>query len=119
MDKKLKAKWLKALKSGQYGKATTRLCVRAGEITYHNKVAQIDRFCCLGVLCEITKTPYQANDQWPIKAQHESGDGPAEFLGLSPNIQRTLAALNDGDANGQKGSPKTFAPVIKWIEKNL
>ncbi len=46
MNKKLKAKWIRALKSGEYqqGRAFLRKVKRGGESARH---------CCLGVLCEI------------------------------------------------------------------
>lgn len=45
MDEKLKARWVKALRSGKYNQGNFKLRqVKSNEV----------RHCCLGVLCEIT-----------------------------------------------------------------
>lgn len=41
MNKKVKRKWLKALRSGEYSQGYSRL------------VDEDDNFCCLGVLCDL------------------------------------------------------------------
>jgi hypothetical protein len=47
MDKELKAKWVAALRSGDY---------KQGHTTLRAKVKDApDRFCCLGVLCDVAE----------------------------------------------------------------
>jgi hypothetical protein len=71
MDKKLKARWVKALESGKYKQGTNRL---AGGGYY----------CCLGVLRKIE--PSISDD----------GGGLLEATcGIHPRQQRVLAIMND------------------------
>lgn len=50
MDKKLKAKWVKALRSGKYKQCTSEL--------YDSEARE---YCCLGVLCVVAKLEPDAN----------------------------------------------------------
>ena len=52
MDKKIKAKWIKALRSGKYKQGKQYLKSRG-------------RYCCLGVLCEVLgMKPTRENGRW-------------------------------------------------------
>lgn len=51
IDKSLRNKWIKALKSGRYKQGTSALChIDKDE---NGKVSRT--YCCLGVLCQITR----------------------------------------------------------------
>ena len=52
MKAKVKARWVAALRSGDYKQGVCRL-------------ATDDKFCCFGVLCELSKLPYKGNDILP------------------------------------------------------
>lgn len=116
MDKKLKARWIKALRSGKFKQGSGALERIEGERITN---------CCLGVLCRVEK----------IKAGR-----PQEFLGqngrvrqfhgnwgrltnsllrrfnLSDDAQEYLVNINDGH-EGEKR--RTFRGIATWIEKNL
>lgn len=128
MDKKLKTKWLRALKSGKYAKAEGQMCIKAGEGDEDGLLAPADhdRLCCLGVLCEVANMPYRATDGGTGRM-----DPPRLVLGLSDKDVSVLAALNDNrdvaildldvtlPVPTVKRNPKDFRRVIKYIEKNL
>ena len=98
MNKKIKAKWLRALRSGAYRKGKDQLC-RPG--------TNVDKFCCLGVLWE------EMGHEW------EEGDfrrallpnNFARHVGLTEAQQKRLVRLNDGSS--------TFEIVIEAIEDGL
>lgn len=98
MSAKLKAKWVKALRSGKYEKATGDLKFR--EDGHYS-------FCCLGVLRHIT---------YPTSTLSNPGE---EYLherhlkefGLTNDQQHRLGGKND---NGW-----SFPRIADWIEKNL
>lgn len=75
MDKKLKAKWVKALLSGKYKQGRGMLC-RIEDNSY----------CCLGVLGEVGDIPY-------IRISGFLDD--VSDLGLTSDVQGGLADLND------------------------
>lgn len=94
MDKKLKTKWLKALRSGKYAQGDSFLKLRDGKVT---------KYCCLGVLCEVGRIRSSSD------ALIRGRDGAPRIL---PNeVQNELASMND--------SGKRFSTIAKWIEKNL
>jgi hypothetical protein len=114
MKKKWKDKWIKALLSGKYVQGKRELCTEGKEY---------DKFCCLGVLCDIA-----GPDRWGISKFETSGGGsevywgvpatsdlPPSFLlldvGLKFQEAETLARMND---DGNK-----FKTIAKYIEKNL
>lgn len=117
MKADVKAKWLEALRSGKYGQAHNVLRSGDGE-----------RFCCLGVLCELHSLETRSADWRP------NTDGEFEYIGnvtalplevqrwarvrtASINLRRTvsdcstLAELNDSGAN--------FKEIADVIEKQL
>lgn len=119
MNPKVKTKWLKALRSGDFRK-TTNVLKR-----FFKTVEP--RYCCLGVLCEITK------DEFPEAADHikrreseaygishpRSGtsmmamlsEKMREHTGINSDQQRKIATKND---NGE-----SFAHIADYIEKHL
>ena len=108
MDKKLKTKWLEALRSGEYeqGIEDLKFVGTAGTL-----------YCCLGVLCEITNKksshPYYL-DRALLK----------EFK-LEDDAQICLAAMNDGgqllSSSGVEYTftVKSFKQIANWIEAHL
>lgn len=96
MDAQLKAKWIEALRSGEYPQGNGFL-------------EKDGHYCCLGVLCAIQ------DEQW--KKQFEGGslytETPPESLngGLSGAERRELAKQND---IGIK-----FVEIADYIENNL
>lgn len=90
MDSQLKAKWVEALRSGEYTQIPMEL---------HDK--ENGGYCCLGVLCRIAEIDL-AGDTGPIyrKLNNMTGD-------YAP-----LVDLNDNQG-------KNFAEIADWIEANL
>jgi len=97
MNPEIKQKWIEALKSGEYKQTD-------------GKLRQDNRFCCLGVLCDIID---------PSKWDGEGYDG---FLGVPPyklldsiNLSEdkclVLARMNDEGAK--------FTRIANYIEENI
>lgn len=111
MNPEIKAKWVAALRSGEYQQGRERL--RAAN----------DKFCCLGVLCDIhskeTGTPWQYGDIdrnvycGKTAFLPESVADWAELTHVGPYIQSigSLTNLNDGGS--------TFPQIADLIEKHL
>lgn len=114
MDKEIKVKWLEALRSGNYKQG--RRCLRKD-----------DRFCCLGVLCDISKL-----GKWEAPNGAYCGMGYVtpegfedttlttelkDFAGLEGHFCTLLADMNDGTEN--TGISKTFEQIANYIEANL
>lgn len=111
MNKKLKAKWIKALESGKYRRGKGQLKTKCG------------RFCCLGVLCEVAGKPYTPTSSY-------LDDDFASEAGISPDTQQILAFANDGDEssdvarrNGFKDYREnrgaTFKQIAQYIREKL
>lgn len=108
MDKKIKAKWLKALRSGKY---------KQGDGYLYQVCGDEHRFCCLGVLAHIASPV-----PWRRAPGHSgvymfNGDPsllPKSFrakIGLDEEAQDDLARMNDVG--------KSFKTIANWIKKNL
>lgn len=104
MDANLKAKWIKALRSGKYKQKRGRLRGNEG-------------FCCLGVLCDLVGTHWERRgDGYAAELDGFMSiailpDSVANEAGLSARHAGTLADMNDGG--------KRFTTIAKWIEENL
>jgi hypothetical protein len=95
MDKKLKARWIKALESGKYKQGRKRL--------KHG-----GRFCCLGVLREIEPSIKGVDQDTALD----------EESGIPMEYQSKLIDLNDGSVF--KGiDPHSFKEIAKWIRSHL
>lgn len=99
MDKTIKSKWVKALRSGKYRQARKTLLTRHGGM------------CCLGVLAKI-----QGCD---LTAQKKNGfslissDLPRGFnAGIKQNVRRKLASMNDSLSS-------SFNKIADYIENRL
>lgn len=116
MDKRVKARWLAALRSRKYKKATGTLRARKAGTD------EVAGYCCLGVLCDITKKRFKVDwvtyldDSFAI-----TGDGiwrtgalPEEIrasLKISLEDHEQLVDLNDENKGWRK--------VIQYIEKKM
>lgn len=115
MNSEVKAKWLEALRSGEYVQGTGLLR------------SQDDKFCCLGVLCDLAvKDEVIAEPERPTHGGYRYGDdsrwdaglpnevrkwsGVADLMGLTPS-GRELAHLND--------TGSTFAQIADIIEEEF
>lgn len=103
MQPEWKAKWLDALKSGEYLQGRGRLCVGG-------------QYCCLGVLAEIMGAlrPDPCRPRAKVTLEGNLGylDGATlDKARLPVSEQNSLAILNDISSD--------FLPTIEYIEKNL
>lgn len=110
MDKKIKAKWVKALRSGDYkqGASALKSILAKGEPDFfnHNKAAKEDTtvFCCLGVLCDIAGGALHNGAEYP-------SDRFSKKVGLPYKMQKKLAEMNDGGVS--------FKKIATYIEKEM
>ena len=95
MNKTIKRKWVKALRSGRY---------RQTQLTLKNRHG----YCCLGVLRQLMHRGSELADP------HESllAEKHLKECGLLNSQQQKLAYLNDDE-------DQTFPEIAGWIEKNL
>lgn len=114
MNKKIKARWVKALRSGKYeqGRSSLKIIEADGSKSY----------CCLGVLCEL----YCKSNKVEFTEINVGSNYPnskvCEWAGLAgPHdegkvSQNDLAKMNDEEYGW---GHKTFKGIATIIEKNL
>lgn len=108
MNKALKAKWVKALRSSYYKQTTRRLA---------RMVRGEQRNCCLGVLCRVMGI----DPRVPANTYHEKGltitDAMERQAGMSSSvICDRLTDMNDGSAFLKR---QNFREIADYIEKEL
>jgi hypothetical protein len=104
MRSELKARWVAALRSGEYPQGQRRLCANS-------------LYCCLGVLAEIENI-FTGESEGAKYVQR--GDGihfsvlnpVLDRLGLTYDQQNKLIHLNDGEN-------KSFPEIADWIEEHV
>jgi hypothetical protein len=132
MDADLKAKWVEALRSGEFKQA---------QGTLHD--AKHDSYCCLGVLCKVAGAEWgecekevEGDDGYYIKTFSHVPVKDGQLLGNTDDEelekwackkfgipdQVVLIAMNDG--LGKEGQEhyqpaKTFSEIADYIEKNF
>jgi hypothetical protein len=99
MDAQLKAKWIEALRSGEYVQATGLFENCPDANGYDPKAPH--GFCCLGVLCKTAGEPVLLAEGSNWKFVRDQIGNPTD----------TLVSLNDGG--------KSFSEIAEWIEANL
>jgi hypothetical protein len=109
LTKRLKAKWVKALRSGDYEQGHGCLRDSAGG------------YCCLGVLAEVAGERSVSSGGALRESQGYYGDESSHKVALPAGIPERLANLNDGYYNhaGKKRKPKSFAWLASYIERYL
>lgn len=81
MDKKIKRRWLRALRSGKYTQCQGSLHLKD------------DGFCCLGVLCDVLKKDFK-NVDWEDSGYFRYGDSNEEecrFFGCQGLLPKEIA----------------------------
>lgn len=117
MKAEIKAAWIAALRSGEYEQVASALRVK-------------DRFCCLGVLCDLASK--QGVGEWLDTDKAfiaDTGDSKTDYL---PYAIQEWAGLSDGDPlvvggslaehNDGTGSVEhahTFTEIADLIEQHL
>jgi len=119
LPKKIKKKWLKALRSGEYGQ--TKGVLTDGE----------GNFCCLGVLQHCVSggkvEVYDGTDEFKCVPSPEwYRDNGIEVRDYAMNVfdedERTLTRFNDGGfdyGTGKMVRRRNFNQIADWIEKNI
>ena len=123
MNKKVKKLWLKALRSGEYEQGREYLVTTSN--TY-------DKFCCLGVLCDIYARTHKSSKgftegPWDRKTLNFEDASFIKGTCMNSTIQENskvgiwsdigpycdeLTYMNDEDK-------KSFLEIADWIEENL
>jgi hypothetical protein len=103
VDKKLKTKWVAALRSGKYKQGRSQL----KQTRNTDNGDPVTTFCCLGVLKDI-HPGIRARDYGFYLSCNQSG--------IDADIQDKLAEFNDGCGLTK---PWGFRRIATWIEKNL
>ena len=134
MNPEWKAKWLEALRSGEYEQAQGALKTADGE------------FCCLGVLTDLCLKEGVVRGSWedlpalfsqsgeyhdavvtPLSAKAATGLPDSNPSVVYGGVAETLAELNDGgeeweNSRGERvgaRAPLTFAEIADIIEEHL
>ena len=115
IDKDLKEKWVKALRSGDYkqGKEYLKQFDSSGQAS----------FCCLGVLADLADPDSWADlkqaDVGPRRQQIANDDTEfGESCGVPAGFRNMLMSQNDGSAEYFKNA-QTFDQIADYIEENL
>lgn len=114
MKKKLKKKWVKALRSGDFKQTSQRLSRK-------NELGDMS-FCCLGVLCEVSSSVkyddlsdgryyYKKGDQYNTSEVALSSSMLVAW-GIASKEERALIQMNDTEGFN-------FNAIADYIEKNL
>jgi hypothetical protein len=106
MDPEVKAKWVEALRSGEYKQGQLLLKKERPDGTA--------KHCCLGVLCEITGVMIEKGQAFPFFDME-----PEKSWQLHPADAETLATVNDGIGQFAVDGPATFEQIAQLIEDNL
>jgi len=119
MNPEVKARWVKALRSGEYGQTKEVLKDTGG-------------FCCLGVLCDVFAKE-DGRREWRVSELSSMADGefglhtrdkgmPSALIGIWSGLDFSTRVEIDGDwktlwQHNDDGS--TFAEIADAIEKQL
>lgn len=96
MDQTLKAKWIEALRSGEYKQTQHKLKDNIG-------------FCCLGVLCDLQGADFDAIEM--RFGTLSLSTNPSEYIGDLGEHSSKLSMMNDDG--------KSFTEIADYIEANL
>jgi len=108
MNKSLKKKWTKKLRSGEYVQGRCRLVTPCKDY---------DKFCCLAVLADAMGVEFEENQYGGlvIAGTRHNSTLPNSLLkktGLSWREQAALMDLNDNER-------QNFNQIADWIDENL
>lgn len=133
MNKRVKTKWLKALRSGGYLQGKGQLCEIPYKQDEHGFITHpltVDperdyKFCCLGVLENLFCLEKNLTFDHGAMSSGMHSDQCTAWSGLDPDggqdpnecATETLMQMNDG--NGSYCKPRSFKQIANWIEHNL
>jgi hypothetical protein len=122
MNKRLKDRWVKALRSGKYQQGQSYLRVEE----FDNEGNEVSSYCCLGVLadlkgyeltgCDATLSDLKEHEEAnKLLGPWNAKEDDVHFNSANPKthttLQRKLAGKND--------SGWSFKRIATWIEKNV
>lgn len=103
LDPEFKAKWIAALRSGEYKQGKFYLEHNGG-------------YCCLGVACKIAGAEAKSGTSYIHCDVHEV----PVLLRSCNSLTIRLANMNDGKGpNGEVTPRKSFPEIADWIQENL
>ena len=114
MDPELKAKWVAALRSGEY---------KQGRDVLHNNKS--NTYCCLGVLCRVAEFETVGfSDSATVFSipgfTPSSTSIPVEFFGIDPNNSKINPVDKVIDFNDRSDSAhRGFKGIATYIEKHF
>lgn len=99
IDAAFKARWLTALRSGEYKQA-------------QGVLKDGGKFCCLGVAACLIKPGYRTRSSARFFGDETClADKPSKMIGLDSSAHDVLTHMNDEGAD--------FHDIADWIERNL
>lgn len=117
MNPEVKAKWLQALRSGEY---------QQGQLNLRRKTKDAVQFCCLGVLCDVSQQGKWSHRSYRVGEESLCSTLPPsirKWAGINteltdkdnwPHDDSAEACLIQMNDNG-----KSFVEIADWIERNL
>ena len=125
MNPDIKAKWVAALRSGEYEQGKSYLVQDVWSEDDESNVSAA--YCCLGVLQKLSQDDPAT---FGVVLRDEMGEnsmldlGDALELGLNSDDLNRLACMNDGQSwagpNGiERYDEHTFTQIADYIEENL
>lgn len=111
MDVELKAKWVKALRSGEYKQGRGYL-----------RQVESNSFCCLGVLCDIIDPENWRELEDMYSFSKKSTDG-SEYYGVMPPETKNMAGVSADEEQRlmemNDNKHNSFEEIAGYIEKNM
>lgn len=108
MKQEVKDKWIEALRSGEYEQGIGRL--RSSE----------NKFCCLGVLCEVQGVESHLNHDEESYRYFGNKNGFQSLLPSSVAIDDWKLPYEDTSIlMGMNDNGKSFNEIADWIEENV
>lgn len=127
MDYDLKTQWIEALRSGEYQQGIETLHTLGSPDGYDESgeplSEEIDLYCCLGVLCEISDNVVRSNYHYIVQNFNDAklktsltdevkgnyvGD---KIFGIPENVHDALTKAND--------SEQSFEEIADWLENPI
>lgn len=110
MNPEIKQKWTEALRSGKYRQG--RMCLRSD-----------DRFCCLGVLCDIISPEWETIYKGTANERNVFKYGDSNYVSSLPaELQKKINIQNselDQLINMNDLTGLNFEQIANWIDESL
>lgn len=107
-------RWIAALRSGEYAQGKSSLCVAKPD-------GQPDRFCCLGVLCDVRKVPV-LHREVGYDVRYDCGEIAGGHAGMIPFMWLPNHIGEDDSVDqlaGMNDHGKRFTTIANHIERHI